>query len=540
MFSTLEHPLLGHVKGLKAKTPGVVQYLGIPYATLAHRFAAPELKSDHGGTIDATKRGCPSFFRPSVIRPPVACDIEFGLIQKALDNRQDLPISDLDGLNLDIVVPEAAVKEHQASLPVLVWIHGGGYIIGDTGLPHCDLGPIVAYSQSIGKPIIGVAINYRLGVPGFLDSDELRATGAPANRGLLDQKVALQWLRQNISGFSGDLNRITAIGQSAGASAVMHLLDSESPEDRLFYRAICLGGNNLAVPSLPRHVAQDTYKAILQCLGIDSNLSGEDQVAALTSVPPEELLSKVPMSIPLLPVVEMDKLASFQAVERQKSSSQHRIPLMIGSADFDGVIFGVLGLFTGRDEGSIGQEFVDYFMRTVPAAHHDKVKSLLSQYGISTGSEANDQVRTGILEFGTDLKYFASSKHYASFWPAESWLYYFNESNPWDGPHKGRSCHCLDIAYLFLNYSNVMNQDQKETGKRFANEVIEFTNGEAPWAEFKSSGKIRVYGSHLESKVAEITAKELKEGPSLEVQALWEDIGLDNLGRAWDAYAARL
>ncbi|KAF4333433.1 para-nitrobenzyl esterase [Fusarium beomiforme] len=507
MSSTLEHPLLGHVNGLKAETPGVVQYLGIP---------------------------------PSVIRAPLACDIEFGLIQKALDNREDLPISDLDGLNLDIVVPEVAVKENHASLPVLVWIHGGGFIIGDTGLPHANLAPIVAYSQSIGKPIIGVAINYRLGIPGFLDSEELRATGAPANRGILDQKTALQWLRQNIRGFGGDPDRITAMGQSAGASSVLHLQDLESPEDRLFHRAICLGGNRLAVPASPKHVAQDAYKAVLQCFGIDSTLSSEDQVAALTLIPPEELLSKVPMSIPLQPVVETDQLASFPAVERQITSAQHRIPLMIGSADFDAVIFEVLGLFAGRDEGSIGQEFVEYFIKTVPAAHHDKVKSLLSLYGISTtGSEVDDQIRIRILQFGTDLKYFASSKHYASFWPAESWLYYFNESNPWDGPHQGRSCHCLDIAYLFLNYNNVMNQDQKETAMKFARDVVEFTNGEAPWAEFKSSGKIRVYGSHLENKGAEMNAKELKKGPSSEVQALWGDIGLDNLARAWDAYSAR-
>ncbi|KAF9774789.1 hypothetical protein IL306_007178, partial [Fusarium sp. DS 682] len=477
---------------------------------------------------------------PSVIRPPVACDIEFGLIQKALDKPEDLPISDLHGLNLDIVIPEVAVKENQARLPVLVWIHGGGFTVGDTGLPHCNLAPIVAYSQSIGNPIIGVAINYRLGVPGFLDSDELRATGAPANRGILDQNTAFQWLRKNISGFSGDPDRITAIGQSAGGSSVMHLLDLESSEDRLFQRAICLGGNKLAVPPSPRHVAQDAYKAVLQCLGIDSTLSSEEQVAALTSVSPEDLLFKVPMSIPLQPLVETDQLPSFQQVERQMSSTQQRIPLMVGSTDFDGVIFEFFGLFAGRDEGSMGQEFVKYFLKTIPAVHHVKVKSLLSLYGISaTGAESDDQIRLKIIQFGTDLKFFASSMHYASFWPTQSWLYYFNESNPWDGPHQGRSCHCLDIAYLFLNYKNVMNEDQKKTAMRFARDIIEFTNGEAPWAEFKSSGKIRVYGSHLEDKGAELEAKELSAGPSLEIQALWEDIGLDNLARAWDAYSAR-
>lgn len=63
-----------------------------------------------------------------------------------------------------------------------------------------------------------MANSYRLGVAGFLDSDEMRATGIPPNRGILDQKTAFQWVRRHIGGFAGDPTRITAIGQSAGGS----------------------------------------------------------------------------------------------------------------------------------------------------------------------------------------------------------------------------------------------------------------------------------------------------------------------------------
>ncbi|KAF4447943.1 hypothetical protein F53441_8602 [Fusarium austroafricanum] len=533
MAFSLKHFQLGDIKGLRFDDQGVVQYLGIQYATLAHRFATPELRTNYGGTIDATTRG------PTVVRPPLACDIEFGLIQKALVKPEYSPGSDLNGLNLDITVPQVIPNENNAKLPVLVFIHGGAFILGDSGAPHYDMAAIVAYSQCIGKPIIGVSINYRLGVAGFLDSDELRATGVPANRGIFDQKTAFQWLRRHIGGFSGDPARMTAIGQSAGGSSIMHLLDLEEPGDMLFDRAICLSGNNLAVPISTKSVAQDAYKAVLQCLGIDSSLSTEEQLTALISISPEDILSKVPLSIPLQPVAETDQLPSFQSIEAHLASSHYKSPLMIGSTDFDAVVFEVLGLFADRDQGSVAKEFVKYFIKTIPVMHHDKMERLLSLYGISA-TEDDDETRNKILQFGTDLKYFASSRHYATFWPAHSWLYYFNESNPWDGPHKGRSAHCLDIAYLFMNYSNVMDDSQKKTATTFARDVITFTNGDAPWAEFHASREMKVYSSHGQSQgTEESLGKTMATGPSQEVRALWAEIGLDNLARAWNAYSAR-
>ncbi|EXL50330.1 hypothetical protein FOCG_08632 [Fusarium oxysporum f. sp. radicis-lycopersici 26381] len=533
MAFTLNHTQLGDIQGFKLDGQGVVQYLGIQYATLAHRFAAPELKANYGGTIDATNRG------PTVVRPPLACDIEFGLIQKALDKPHDRPMSDLNGLTLDITAPELTVNDNNAKIPVLVFIHGGAFIIGDSGAPHYDMAAIVAYSQSIGKPIIGVSINYRLGVAGFLDSDEMRATGIPPNRGILDQKTAFQWVRRHIGGFAGDPTRITAIGQSAGGSSIMHLLDLDLPGEALFDRAICLSGNNLAVPSSTKQVTQNAYNAVLQCLAIDSALSSEDQLEALIAISPEDILSKVPLSIPLRPVVETDQMLSFGSLKTHLASLKHRPPLMIGSTDFDAVVFEILGLFADREKGSLAEGFTRSLMKSIPEEYHVRLESFISQYGISK-DDSDDGTCVKILQLGTDIKYFATSEHYATFWPAQAWLYYFNESNPWEGPHKGRSAHCLDIAYLFLNYNGFMNDSQKKTATAFARDVISFTHGEAPWAEFHASKKTRVYGANGNGELHRATVGTPYEvGPSYEVQALWSRIGRDNLAQAWDAYSAR-
>ncbi|QPC72225.1 hypothetical protein HYE68_002977 [Fusarium pseudograminearum] len=521
-MTTLNHSQLGDIKGLKHDDKGVAQYLGIQYATIAHRFAAPQLRTDYGGTIDATRRG------PPVVRSPVAVGIEFSLIQKSLDIPEYPPVSDLNGLNLDITIPQQVSANKDAKFPVLVFIHGGAYLMGDSGAPHQDMGAFVAYSQSIGKPVVGVSINYRLGVAGFLDSNELRALGAPANRGLLDQKTAFQWLRRHIGGFSGDPTRITAIGQSAGASSVMNLLDLES-EDTLFDRAICLSGNNLAVPVCTKSAAQDAYKSVLECLAIDSTLSSEDQVKALIATSAEDILSKVSLSIIMTPVKDKDdEVPSFGTMEAYLASRQYKTPLMAGSTDFDAVIFQALGILEGREQGALARDFVKYLADNVPSTHRVKLESLVSLYNISATDNNDEETVTKIVQFATDLTFYATTKYHVSYWPTQSWMYYLNESNPWEGPYQGRSSHCLDTAYLFLNFSGVMNESQKKTAGEFARDVIEFTYGGSPWGEYHASGDMKVYGTPGKG-----------QAPSQEVQDLWKEIGLDNLFQGWHAFFAK-
>ncbi|XP_071494932.1 acetylcholinesterase-like [Diadema antillarum] len=169
----------------------VAAYTGIPYAEPPVgdlRFARPVGKNVEG-EFDAT-------------RPPVAC---------SQAENQFLPITlemTEDCLHLHVFVPEPK-PESQA---VLFWIHGGGYHIG---------APLEKLAHALPLPALGdvivVAINYRLGVLGFLatENDEI-----PANLGLLDQRQALLWVQENIAAFGGDPNRVTIFGESAGSGSV--------------------------------------------------------------------------------------------------------------------------------------------------------------------------------------------------------------------------------------------------------------------------------------------------------------------------------
>ena len=109
-------------------------------------------------------------------------------------------------------------------LPVMVWIHGGGFITGSGSLPAGN-----GENLSRRENVVVVSLNYRLGVFGFLAHPELSAEsahGVSGNYGLLDQQAALRWVRRNIAAFGGDPRRVTIFGQSAGGQSVIAQLVS--------------------------------------------------------------------------------------------------------------------------------------------------------------------------------------------------------------------------------------------------------------------------------------------------------------------------
>lgn len=117
--------------------------------------------------------------------------------------------------------------------------------MGGTPDRRYNLSFIVQNSVTIGKPIIGVSIAYRLSGWGFLDSNEIRAAGV-TNIGMYDQRKALYWIQENIAAFGGDPNRVTIWGESAGAGSVgIHLIAYGGRDDGLFHGAMCESGNSI-------------------------------------------------------------------------------------------------------------------------------------------------------------------------------------------------------------------------------------------------------------------------------------------------------
>jgi carboxylesterase type B len=205
----LEHPTIGRIRGIN-RIQDVTQFLGVQYATLRDRFSRGELieqynKSD--APLDATTHG------PTAATLPKACDGEQGLIQHSLPHPEYEP-SDTECLRLNIAIP---AKVERQGLPVVVFFHGGGFFTGSSSWPQYDLATFVALSIKTGLPIVAVGVNYRVGAPGFLTSKAMREAGYKTNNGLDDQRLALRWVKRHIAGFAGDPEKVTWLGESAGA-----------------------------------------------------------------------------------------------------------------------------------------------------------------------------------------------------------------------------------------------------------------------------------------------------------------------------------
>ena len=216
-------PGYGKVEG--RRDGGVDTFLGIPYAAPpvgALRFAPPEAAQPWAPSrLDASKFSPDCFQIPDPIRNPLV----------------DIHRMSEDCLYLNIFTPAGhAERSRQGFLtssgsklfPVMVWLHGGGFQQGGARRSEYD------GRRLAGRDIIVVSLNYRLGALGFLVST---SDGLYGNFGLMDQRAAIEWVKQNIKAFGGDPDNITLFGESAGAVMIgMHLLMDGAGS--LFHKAI--------------------------------------------------------------------------------------------------------------------------------------------------------------------------------------------------------------------------------------------------------------------------------------------------------------
>lgn len=214
----------GSVLGNSFETDGttVHRFLGIPYAeppSGSNRFRPPVPVSPWSGVLDCTAPGPAAPQNPESHAPP-------GTTPRTW--------SEEACLNLNIWTPAT----EGPARPVMVWIHGGAYLMGANSDAMYDGARLAAAAG-----VVLVSINYRLGALGFLHLADLLGPGYAdsSNLALLDQLEALRWIRRNIGAFGGDPHNVTIFGESAGAAAIGTLLGMPASEG-LFRRAIMQSG----------------------------------------------------------------------------------------------------------------------------------------------------------------------------------------------------------------------------------------------------------------------------------------------------------
>jgi carboxylesterase type B len=221
----------GRVRG--SITDGIRSFKGIPYAAPpfgANRLRPPQPVAPWSGVRDALNYG------PKPPQPPYPPQIKLLIPPESCTAGQDC-------LTLNIWSPDLGA----AGLPVMVWIPGGVYAYHGTGASPCYDG-----SRFARDGVICVTINYRVSADGFLYLGD-----GNANRGLLDQVAALEWVRDNIAAFGGDPGNVTIFGESAGAMSVGTLLSIPRAAG-LFRRALAQSGaaQHVIADASARRVAQ--------------------------------------------------------------------------------------------------------------------------------------------------------------------------------------------------------------------------------------------------------------------------------------------
>ncbi|HVJ55398.1 MAG TPA: carboxylesterase family protein [Aliidongia sp.] len=249
----------GTVEGLRVK--GISEFLGIPYAVPPIgdlRWRPPVAAKPWSGVKRATRFG-----------PACAQVTTLGAFAGPANDNEDC-------LTLNIFTPKTGTSD---KLPVLVWIHGGGNMDGASR--DYDATRLAA----LGK-IVVVSINYRLGLLGWLANPALDAEGHPfANYGLLDQQLALKWVKENIAGFGGDPGNVTLGGQSAGS------IDAEASVASplaagLFHRAIF---ESVVLDGIPLPAAEKTGADFAEAAGCGRDATPE-VAACLRNLPVKRIM----------------------------------------------------------------------------------------------------------------------------------------------------------------------------------------------------------------------------------------------------------
>jgi para-nitrobenzyl esterase len=407
----------GRVSG--ARADGVTRFLGIPYAAAPvgeRRFAPPAPAEHWAGTRNCTAYGATA---PQPALHPAHANLAPLIGPGWVTGAGDY-------LNLNVWTPDPGTS----GLPVMVYLHGGGFMLGSGAAPAFDG---TAFARG---GVVLVTLNYRLGAEGFL-----ALSGGVTNLGLRDQLAALHWVRDNIAAFGGNPDNVTVFGESAGGTSVACLLRSPL-SGGLFKRAIVQSGHDEMARALERTEALTT--ALAARLGTAPTPAAFRAIAAPTLLRAQGALLRTEPRPDLrdahgvdpghgralfLPTTGDDVLPDAVGVSTTHS---HGIDLLIGTTlEETNLGFGAEA-FAGFD----AQQAVAELAATWPEA-----EALLERHGLRDPASTPARALTAAY---TDLMFRSPSRRTARRHPGSSWVYEFT----WRAPRYG-AAHGLDVPFVF-------------------------------------------------------------------------------------------
>lgn len=414
----------GQVRG--TEHGATLRFAGIPFAAPPvgdRRWRPPAPAEPWAGVRDATA------FGPVAMQNPDMMTAFLGIEPEP---------SDEDCLYLNVYTPAA----DDARRPVMVWIHGGAFFMGSGSSPMYDGTVLVERGD-----VVLVTVNYRLGAFGFLELgwlDEDRA--GSGNLGLLDQIAALEWVRDNISGFGGDPGNVTVFGESAGGMSVTSLLAAEAASG-LFHKAIAQSG--AAQSAATPEQAEIQARRFVERLGVSTaedlpavtaeqllEVQGQIVIEAMSNVEPF-LEEGVSAGLPFRPVEDGRALPT-SVLAAIRSGSARGVPMITGTTRDEWRLFALMD-FEAVDEAVLRKRL---------AAFTGDADKALAVYADVVAAAAPKDAFTVVA---TDMVFRHPAVELGEAQLAQNpdvWEYLFSWATPALFGLLG-SCHAIELPFVF-------------------------------------------------------------------------------------------
>ncbi|KAJ5745178.1 carboxylesterase [Penicillium odoratum] len=450
-----------------------------------------------------------------------------------------------DCLNLRIDRP--ANTSSTDKLPVMVWIYGGGDTVGQIYDTAYEPTALVLGAAEAGTPVIYVAMNYRLGLLGFAASSALRAADS-LNAGLLDQRLALEWVQEHISAFGGDPDNVTIFGESDGATGVGLQITAYGGEKKApFKRAIMQSGCAIADTGTAGNVSMEHTAAFIKSVNCTASTSTQE-LACLRALPLDTILPAMieyEFSIQSsggLDVFIPTSPSSFipDSPSRLLSSGRftHNIDIIAGWNENDGSLFSDTSATTTKD-------VTEFLAAQFPNLSKKNIQKALSLYPISQFSAYPSegiaaqffQASQMYRDTGMTCPILYTAKMNSKFSDASTATYLYNLNQTLFTPFLAAGdelfygvCHFSDIPYVFNQATTVYADLASTSDIELASEMS------GSWASFatygspsRASGSISGWSSAAASSSGVYNVRVIG-GPSSGMktirnsQSSWEDL----------------
>jgi para-nitrobenzyl esterase len=416
----------GPVQGTEEN--GLQVFRGIPYAKPPVgelRWKPPQPPDSWTDTLVADKIGftCP---QPEDI----------------LETASKYPQSE-DCLTLNVWTPGA----DDARRPVMVWIHGGSYVYGGTSDP-------LYYADNIARrgDVVCITINYRLGIFGMLYLGDVGGPGyeKSANHGMLDQELALKWVKANAEAFGGDPDNITIFGESAGGISIAALLGMPSANG-LFHKAVPQSNGSVFRAF---EFAKETTNQIMQFAGV-GDIEGLNKLSQQELVDLElNFIESYPLTAEyfFMPCVDGNVLPE-PTVQAILNGRANDVPLLTGSMPHEITYWDfylpMIKEMTAEDLIEGNHWFKEFLDRHFEDYRRDVVESYSSR---RTAGTPNDALIAIMTDTAFRLPLIRITEAYEKASRSPVYMYLFT----WESQANDylRACHAIELPFLFRNFDN--------------------------------------------------------------------------------------